>query len=84
MKKVFSIVSVLSVLSLFACRSGNEEYDPPEPEHIEVVPRHYFQRDSTEYSHSAGENDQEPPRKDLLQWRGKPENNAGLGNGNMP
>lgn len=76
MKKVISIVSILSVLNFMGCRSGNEELHPPGPEHAEAVPVHYFQRDSIEDSHSGGGKDQEPPRKDLLQWREMPGNNA--------
>ena len=75
MKKVISIVSFLSVLTLLACRSENDEYEFVEAESSNViVPEHYFQRDSTADSHSGG-NDQEPPRKDLLQWRTTPVKN---------
>lgn len=72
MKKVISIVSVLSVLSLVACRNGNDEYNGSVSRENDAMLPHYYQRDSTAASHSGGGNEQEPPRKDLLQWKGGP------------
>lgn len=72
MKKVISIVSVLSVLSMVACRNGNDEYNESVSRENDTMLQHYCQRDSTAASHSGGGNDQEPPRKDLLQWKGGP------------
>lgn len=71
MKKVISIVSVLCVLSMAACRTEDENNNPPVQGNPESSPGHYFQyRGSTESSPSGGGKDQEPPRKDLLQWKG--------------
>lgn len=70
MKKVISIVSVLSVLGMVACRNGNEEYNGSLSGENDIVLPHYHHRDSTGVSHSCGGKDQEPPRKDLLQWKG--------------
>ena len=72
MKKVISIGSVFSVLSMVACRNGNDEYNGSVSRENDAILPHYYQRDSTVASHSGGGNDQEPPRKDLLQWKGGP------------
>ena len=67
MKKSISILSVFLLASLSACRSENT--DSPLGEFSENVVPQYYQRDSTESSHSSGGKDDEPPRKDLQQWK---------------
>ena len=68
MKKSISILSVFLLASLSACRSENT--DSPLGEFSEnVVEPQYYQRDSTESSHNNGGKDDEPPRKDLQQWK---------------
>ncbi len=68
MKKSISILSVFLLVSLSACRIENA--DPPLSEFSgNVVVPQYYQRDSTESSHSNGGKDDEPPRKDLQQWK---------------
>ena len=72
MKKVISIVSVLSVLGLVACRNGNEELQESVSREHDVIVALYYQRAATETALSEDGNDKEPPRKDLLQWKGLP------------
>lgn len=67
MKKSISILSVFLLASLSACRSENA--DPPMNDFSKDVVPQYYQRDSTESSHSSGGKDDEPPRKDLQQWK---------------
>ncbi len=72
MKKVISIVSVLSVLGLVACRNGNEELQESVSRKNDAAAALYYQRAATETAPSEDGNDKEPPRKDLLQWKGLP------------
>lgn len=67
MKKSISILSVFLLASLSACRSENT--DSSLGEFSENVVPQYYQRDSTESSHNNGGKDDEPPRKDLQQWK---------------
>ena len=67
MKKSISILSVFLLASLSACRSENT--DSPLGAFSENVVPQYYQRDSTESSRSSGGKDDEPPRKDLQQWK---------------
>lgn len=67
MKKVISTVSVFLLLSTGACRSGNDDVNLSTISRVEHSPPAYFQRDSV--TEANGGKDQEPPRKDLQQWK---------------
>ena len=69
MKKSISILSVFLLLSSYACRSGNDEFRITEFQNPEPASSSYFQRDSIPNDQSTDGKDDEPPRKDLQQWK---------------
>ncbi len=69
MKKVISVLSFLLIINASSCRNVNGAPDDPGAEDAQLVPAPSVQRDSTAYSESAGGKDEEPPRKDLQQWK---------------
>ncbi|QBO58383.1 hypothetical protein [Chryseobacterium salivictor] len=72
MKKSISILSFVLLFSSLSCRSVTDELGLPEIQQMETVSSAYFKRDSISSSQSAGGKDDEPPRKDLQQWRQQP------------
>ena len=71
MKKVISVLSFLLIINASSCRNVNGAPDDLSAENARLVPAPSVQRDSTVYSESGGGKDEEPPRKDIQQWKHK-------------